>query len=85
MKGLQKLAAYLGFISMSSLALASECPDILQGKQRMLNSTEEIAIFNMNGKLMTNLGQRAMTAAYNPISVSRLGDTLIVGAISTCI
>ncbi|MBE4418036.1 glutathione peroxidase [Vibrio parahaemolyticus] len=42
MKGFLKLAAYLGIISMSSFALASECPDILQGKQRMLNSTEEI-------------------------------------------
>lgn len=44
MKGLLKLAALLGFISMSSFALASECPDILQGKQRMLNSTEEIEL-----------------------------------------
>ncbi|EVU12258.1 glutathione peroxidase domain protein, partial [Vibrio parahaemolyticus V-223/04] len=44
MKGLLKLAAYLGFISMSSFVLASECPDILQGKQRMLNSTEEIEL-----------------------------------------
>ncbi len=42
MKGLLKLVALVGFISMSSLTLASECPDILQGKQRLLNSTEEV-------------------------------------------
>ncbi|GAJ74962.1 LOW QUALITY PROTEIN: glutathione peroxidase [Vibrio sp. JCM 18905] len=42
MKGLLKLVALVGFISMNSLTLASECPDILQGKQRLLNSTEEV-------------------------------------------
>ncbi len=42
MKGLLNFAALVSFLSMNSLALASECPDILQGKQRLLNSTEEV-------------------------------------------
>ena len=68
--------------SINSLILTGNGDLVVAGytKYAGVNSTEEIAIFNMNGKLMTNLGQRAMTAAYNPISVSRLGDTLIVGA-----
>lgn len=44
MKGLLNFAALVSFLSMNSLALASECPDILQGKQRLLNSTEEVDI-----------------------------------------
>ena len=42
MKGITRSALTATLLSTSSLAFASSCPDILQGKQRLLNSTEEI-------------------------------------------
>ncbi|WP_440887749.1 glutathione peroxidase [Vibrio sp. WZ-1] len=42
MKGITRSALIATLLSTSSLAFASSCPDILQGKQRLLNSTEEI-------------------------------------------
>ncbi|EQL85781.1 glutathione peroxidase family protein [Vibrio parahaemolyticus] len=45
MKGLLKLAAYLGIISMEFVCSCGlSAPDILQGKQRACNSTEEIEL-----------------------------------------
>ncbi|CAE6950466.1 Belongs to the glutathione peroxidase family [Vibrio sp. B1FLJ16] len=42
MNGIIKHFIAIGFLSLSSCAFASGCPDILQGKQRLLNSSEEI-------------------------------------------
>ncbi|AUW05845.1 glutathione peroxidase [Vibrio campbellii] len=44
MKGITRNALIATLLSTSSMAFASSCPDILQGKQRLLNSTEEIAL-----------------------------------------
>ncbi|AYO22671.1 glutathione peroxidase [Vibrio owensii] len=44
MKGITRSALTATLLSTSSLAFASSCPDILQGKQRLLNSTEEIEL-----------------------------------------
>lgn len=44
MKGFTRSALTATLLSTSSLAFASSCPDILQGKQRLLNSTEEIEL-----------------------------------------
>ncbi|GLR05688.1 glutathione peroxidase [Vibrio hyugaensis] len=44
MKGITRSALAATLLSASSLAFASSCPDILQGKQRLLNSTEEIEL-----------------------------------------
>ncbi|OQQ02836.1 glutathione peroxidase [Vibrio campbellii] len=44
MKGITRNALTAILLFASSLAFASSCPDILQGKQRLLNSTEEIAL-----------------------------------------
>lgn len=42
MKGIVRPFVTIGLFSLSTLAFASSCPDILQGKQRLLNSTDEI-------------------------------------------
>ncbi len=42
MSGITKHLIVLGLISLSATTFASNCPDILKGKQRLLNSTEEI-------------------------------------------
>lgn len=42
MNGTIKHLIALGLMSLSTSNFASSCPDILQGKQRLLNSTEEI-------------------------------------------
>ncbi|ANQ18963.1 glutathione peroxidase [Vibrio natriegens] len=42
MKGIMRPFFTIGLFSLSTLAFASSCPDILQGKQRLLNSTDEI-------------------------------------------
>ncbi|HDM8223839.1 TPA: glutathione peroxidase [Vibrio campbellii] len=44
MKGITRSALIATLLFTSSMAFASSCPDILQGKQRLLNSTEEIAL-----------------------------------------
>jgi len=44
MKGITRNALIATLLSTSSMTFASGCPDILQGKQRLLNSTEEIAL-----------------------------------------
>ncbi|UTZ39445.1 glutathione peroxidase [Vibrio campbellii] len=44
MKGITRNALIATLLSTSSMTFASSCPDILQGKQRLLNSTEEIAL-----------------------------------------
>ncbi|MGR2669069.1 glutathione peroxidase [Vibrio campbellii] len=44
MKGITLNALIATLLFISSMAFASSCPDILQGKQRLLNSTEEIAL-----------------------------------------
>lgn len=44
MKGITLNALISTLLFTSSMAFASSCPDILQGKQRLLNSTEEIAL-----------------------------------------
>ncbi|WP_045457195.1 glutathione peroxidase [Vibrio campbellii] len=44
MKGITRSTLIATLLSTSSMAFASSCPDILQGKQRLLNSTEEIAL-----------------------------------------
>lgn len=44
MKRITRNALIATLLSTSSMAFASSCPDILQGKQRLLNSTEEIAL-----------------------------------------
>jgi glutathione peroxidase len=42
MKGIIKPIVAVGLMSLSTFTFGSNCPDILQGKQRLLNSTEEI-------------------------------------------
>lgn len=42
MNGKIKRFVVIGMMSLSTYTFASGCPDILQGKQRLLNSTEEI-------------------------------------------
>ncbi|MEX3071298.1 glutathione peroxidase [Vibrio alginolyticus] len=42
MNGIIKRFVVIGMMSLSTYTFASGCPDILQGKQRLLNSTEEI-------------------------------------------
>ncbi|AXB34065.1 glutathione peroxidase [Vibrio campbellii] len=44
MKGITRNALIATLLSTSSMTFASSCPDILKGKQRLLNSTEEIAL-----------------------------------------
>ncbi len=44
MKGITLSALTATLLSISSLAFASSCRDILQGKPRLLNSTEEIEL-----------------------------------------
>ncbi|EDL69729.1 glutathione peroxidase [Vibrio campbellii] len=44
MKGITLNALIATLLFTSSMAFASGCPGILQGKQRLLNSTEEIAL-----------------------------------------
>ncbi|MEO0889406.1 MAG: glutathione peroxidase, partial [Pseudomonadota bacterium] len=44
MKGITLNALIATQLFTSPMAFASSCPDILQGKQRLLNSTEEIAL-----------------------------------------
>lgn len=42
MNGTIKRFVVIGLMSLSTYTFASGCPDILQGKQRLLNSSEEI-------------------------------------------
>ena len=44
MKGITLNALIATQLFTSPMTFASSCPDILQGKQRLLNSTEEIAL-----------------------------------------
>ncbi|MFM2582508.1 glutathione peroxidase [Vibrio campbellii] len=44
MKGITLNALIATLLFTSSMAFASSCPDILKGKQRLLNSTEEIEL-----------------------------------------
>ena len=44
MKGITRNSLIATLLSTNSMAFASSCPDILQGKQRLLNSAEEVAL-----------------------------------------
>ena len=44
MKEITRSTLFAILLSINSFAFASNCPDILQGKQRLLNSTEEISL-----------------------------------------
>ena len=46
-----------------------------------INAKDEIQVYNLGGKLMTPIGEPMQSSSkINPISVSRVGDTIIVGS-----
>ncbi|EDP60533.1 glutathione peroxidase [Vibrio sp. AND4] len=73
MKEITRSTLFATLLSINSLALASSCPDILQGKQRLLNSTEVISLCDaFKGKtllVVNTASQCGFTPQFNQLEL----------------